>query len=67
MTNRKSKYSSNNAQLEHVNITVGDPDHIADLLTKLFDWEVRWSGASMNNGYTVHVGSDQSYIALYTR
>ncbi|MEP3891707.1 MAG: VOC family protein [Hellea sp.] len=54
------------ASLEHVNITVKDPKKTAAILCKIFDWHVRWEGASMDNGYTVHVGSEESYIALYS-
>ena len=54
------------AYLEHTNITVTDPDALAALLCSLFDWRIRWSGASINDGYSVHVGSDDSYLALYT-
>lgn len=53
--------------LEHANVTVTDPDASAALLCRLFDWKVRWEGASMDVGRTVHVGSDESYIALYTQ
>ena len=52
--------------LEHTNITVSDPNAIASLLCQLFDWQVRWSGTSLDQGYTVHVGSSHSYLALYT-
>ena len=52
--------------LEHANITVNDPDAIAQQLVHLFNWSVRWSGAGMENGYTVHVGSNKDYIALYS-
>lgn len=52
--------------LEHVNITVGDPDETAAMLGRLFGWKVRWSGGSIHEGYTVHVGSDSNYLALYT-
>lgn len=58
------------AALEHLNITVIDPDRSAALLAKIFDWQVRWSGTAMNEGRTVHVGSvgnGSSYLALYTR
>jgi catechol 2,3-dioxygenase-like lactoylglutathione lyase family enzyme len=55
-----------NAILEHVNVTVSDPDKTADLLVKLFGWHVRWHGASMDNGRTVHVGTEDSYLALYS-
>ena len=55
------------AMLEHVNVTVADPQATAALLIDLFDWHIRWEGAAMDGaGYTVHVGSDQSYVALYS-
>jgi len=53
------------AQLEHVNVTCADPDHTAKMLVELFGWHIRWSGAAKNGGYTVHVGTDAHYIALY--
>ena len=53
------------AYLEHTNITVQDPDKLANLLCTLFDWKVRWSGGAKNDGYTVHVGNDKDYLALY--
>ncbi|WP_417592488.1 VOC family protein [Parasphingorhabdus sp.] len=54
------------ATLEHVNITVSDPQRSADLLRDLFGWHIRWEGPSMLDGHTIHVGSDEQYIALYT-
>jgi len=54
------------ASIEHVNVTVSDPDRTAALMQRLFGWKVRWSGAAQNGGYTVHVGSDEAYLALYT-
>ncbi|MEL7482198.1 MAG: VOC family protein [Pseudomonadota bacterium] len=51
--------------LEHLNITVPDPDRTAAMLERLFGWHVRWSGPSMGGGYTVHVGTDTDYLALY--
>lgn len=53
------------ARLEHVNITVSHPMTSAAMLINLFDWHIRWEGTSMDNGYTVHVGTDTQYIALY--
>ena len=53
-------------KLEHANITVSDPDGTAAILGDLFGWKVRWSGAAKNGGYTVHVGNDVDYLALYT-
>ncbi|MBV2361234.1 VOC family protein [Thalassococcus sp. CAU 1522] len=52
------------ARLEHVNIAVPDPDATASILQTLFGWHIRWSGASMQ-GYSVHVGTDDDYVALY--
>lgn len=54
------------AIVEHVNLTVEDPDASAAMLCRLFDWKVRWSGSAINDGYSVHVGGDNSYLALYT-
>jgi predicted enzyme related to lactoylglutathione lyase len=33
----------------------------------LFGWKTRWEGGSMDGqGYTVHVGTETTYLALYT-
>jgi len=53
-------------RIEHVNITVADPDRTAGLMAALFHWHVRWRGTGPNGGYYVHVGSDDHYVALYT-
>ena len=52
--------------LEHVNVTVSDPDRSADLLCRLFGWRIRWAGPAKLNGRTVHVGTDDSYVALWS-
>jgi len=55
------------AQLEHANVTVADPQALAALLGDLFGWKIRWEGAALDGiGYTVHVGTDDTYLALYT-
>lgn len=54
------------ARLEHVNLTVSDADRTAALLMRLFGWRVRWSDPAMAGGRTVHVGTDEQYLALYT-
>ncbi|MEL6642012.1 MAG: hypothetical protein AAFP98_12005 [Pseudomonadota bacterium] len=55
------------AELEHLNVTVDDPHEMARLLGDLFNWKIRWEGASMDGqGYTVHVGSETTYLALYS-
>ena len=54
------------ARLEHVNVTVGDADRAAALIQRLFGWRVRWAGAAASGGRTVHVGTDDQYLALYS-
>ena len=53
-------------RLEHVNLTVADPDATARLLCRLFGWQLRWQGAAMTTGRTVHVGGPDSYVALFS-
>ncbi|MEM9551694.1 MAG: VOC family protein [Pseudomonadota bacterium] len=53
-------------RLEHLNVTVPDPKHTAKVLENLFDWKVRWEGTSMGTGYSVHVGDEESYLALFS-
>lgn len=54
------------ASLEHLNITVADPDAVAESLAALFDWNVRWAGPALGGGWSVHIGNDGQYLALYT-
>lgn len=54
------------ATLEHVNLTVNDPAKTAEVLCNIFDWKVRWQGPGKDNGHTHHVGSDDSYLAIYS-
>lgn len=54
------------ARLEHVNVTVTDPDATAQVLCGLFGWRLRWQGPGMTTGRTVHVGDDDSYVALFS-
>ena len=53
-------------RIEHVNVTVTDPDRSARLMESIFGWQVRWQGPSLNGGRTVHVGNGDHYLALYT-
>ena len=52
--------------LEHANITVSDPERSAALLQKLCGWHERWRGPSQLGGWTIHVGSERDYMAVYT-
>ena len=54
------------AMLEHVNLTVPDAAATAKLMCDLFGWSVRWQGPAKDNGFTVHVGGTDSYLALFT-
>lgn len=54
------------ARIEHVNVTVSDPERAATLMEQVFGWHVRWKGPARDGGRTIHVGSDDHYVALYT-
>jgi catechol 2,3-dioxygenase-like lactoylglutathione lyase family enzyme len=52
-------------RIEHVNVTVSNPERAARLMEELFDWQVRWKGPARDGGRTIHIGSKEHYIALY--
>lgn len=57
------------ARVEHVNLTVSNPGKVAEQLTHIFSWQLRWSGDSLDGGRSVHIGEKadgNSYLALYT-
>ena len=54
------------ARLEHANITVSDPERSAALFQELCGWHERWRGPSQISGWTIHVGTAQAYLAIYT-
>lgn len=51
--------------LEHANITVADVHVTAKWMQAVFGWHIRWEGASIHEGYSLHIGSEASYLALY--
>lgn len=53
-------------QLEHANITVTDPERSSALFRKLLGWHERWRGPSALGGWTIHVGDETTYLAIYT-
>ncbi len=53
------------AALEHVNLTVSDPDATAKWLCEVFGWKIRWQGPALAGGRTIHVGTDDDYLAIY--
>lgn len=54
------------ARIEHVNVTVSDADRAASLMQRIFGWKIRWQGEARDGGRSVHVGSDDHYLSLYT-
>ena len=53
-------------RIEHVNVTVTDAERTSALMEALFGWHIRWSGAAANGGHSIHVGSNEHYVALHT-
>jgi len=53
------------ARIEHVNLSVRDPERTAALMRDVFGWQERWRGPSASGGWTIHVGSGSDYLALY--
>jgi catechol 2,3-dioxygenase-like lactoylglutathione lyase family enzyme len=53
--------------IEHVNLTVSQPERSARLLQDLFGWHVRWQGPARNGGRVIHVGDDANYLAVYNQ
>ena len=53
-------------RIEHVNLTVSDADRAAGLMETVFGWKVRWQGPGRDGGRTIHVGSDNHYVALWS-
>lgn len=54
------------ATLEHVNISVTDGNRTADLIARLTGWHRRWEGPSLDNGRSIHLGTEDSYVAIHT-
>lgn len=52
--------------IEHVNISVTDPERSLRLFEDLLGWTERWRGPSMLGGRTIHVGNNTDYLAIYT-
>jgi catechol 2,3-dioxygenase-like lactoylglutathione lyase family enzyme len=53
-------------RIEHVNVTVSDPDRSAALMEAVFGWSIRWRGPARDGGHTIHVGTADHYVALYS-
>jgi catechol 2,3-dioxygenase-like lactoylglutathione lyase family enzyme len=53
-------------RIEHVNVTVSDSERAALLIEKVFGWKRRWQGPARAGGFTIHIGTDAQYLALYS-
>lgn len=53
--------------LEHVNVTVADPQATAEWMCAVLGWHKRWEGPVSHGGYSIHVGGPDSYLALNKR
>ena len=53
--------------IEHVNLTVSQPERSAQLFQDLFGWHVRWQGPALNGGRVIHVGDKENYLAVYNQ
>ncbi len=54
------------ARLEHLNVTVANPQETAGWIERVFGWKIRWEGAGMQTGHTIHIGTEDTYIALFS-
>ena len=55
------------AFIEHVNVTVRDPERSAQLMHDLFGWNIRWQGPAISGGRSIHVGDARFYMACDTK
>lgn len=53
-------------RIEHINLTVRDPERAAAAMHAIFGWEIRWQGPAAKGGRTIHIGSHEQYFALFT-
>lgn len=54
------------ATLENLNFTAADPVKSAERLARIFSWYIRWKGPSIHGGQSVHVGTPDLYLAIYS-
>ncbi len=64
--NKPKEIQKMKSRIEHINFTLKDPLATAGILGDLFGWRIRWQGDAIAGGFTVHVGTETDYFALYT-
>ncbi|WP_429911538.1 VOC family protein [Glycocaulis sp.] len=57
--------SADTARVEHINLTVSDPERTSAMMQAVFGWHERWRGLEPDGRIGLHVGSEHSYVALY--
>lgn len=64
----KSKIKDLNMKvaLEHINVTLEDIDKAAQAFVDIFGWKIHWQGEALDKGRTIHVGNEETYVALYS-
>ena len=51
--------------LEHINLTVADLARPLDFYRRLLGFRVRWEGETTDGKPAAHIGTDDSYLALF--
>ncbi|MBN8649204.1 MAG: VOC family protein [Caulobacterales bacterium] len=54
-------------KIEHINLSVGNVNETAKMLEFLFGWKIRWQGNAQLSGYTIHIGTDCQYLAIWAK
>lgn len=57
--------AANEAVIEHINITVADPERTSAMMQAVFGWHERWRGIEPDGRIGIHVGGAGSYVSLY--
>ena len=52
-------------RLEHANVPSPNPQKTANWMQKVFDRSIWREGETQDNGYSIHIGDIDSYIAIY--
>ena len=66
-TNRFFNQETGDEELTPIDRSVSDAERSAAFFTELCGWHERWRGPSQLGGWTIHVGNDRDYLAVYTR
>lgn len=65
LTDQRHIATAGEAIIEHVNLTVSDPERTSAMLQSIFGWHERWRGIEPDGRIGIHVGGTGSYVALY--